>query len=244
MKHLSGIALAALLSNTAFAETSTDAAPAAWSGDIEFGYNQTEGNTNESSVLGKAAAKRKSGLWTYDATVSGQNTEAEGVRSAEKYFTSHRLAYDVDKNDYTFGYLSGNKDRFSGYVYQGTLSFGYGRRLLKTDTMTWDAEIGPGLRVSEFETPSDEGDGKIEEAIVRVSTDFKVKLSETAEFSQSLSVDAGSDNTVSKSVTALKTKIVGGFGLKLSYTIDYNETVPNDTQHMDRQTSVTVVYSF
>ncbi|MBD2858667.1 DUF481 domain-containing protein [Spongiibacter sp. KMU-158] len=240
MKRFSTFIFATLFSLPVLAEE----AGAKWSGDLEFGYNQTEGNTEESSVLGKMAAKREHGLWTYDAKASGQNTEASGVRSAEQYFTSHRLAYDIDENDYTFGYLSVDKDRFSGYVYQGTVSFGYGRRILKTEKATWDAEIGPGVRVSEFETPSAAGDGKIEEPVLRLSTDFNYKLSETAEFAQSVAVDAGSENTVTKSVTSLKTKIVGGFGLKISYTIDYNETVPSGTQHMDRQTSVTVVYSF
>ncbi|WP_353889117.1 DUF481 domain-containing protein [uncultured Spongiibacter sp.] len=42
----------------------------------------------------------------------------------------------------------------------------------------------------------------------------------------------------------MKTKIVGGFGLKISYTIEYNETVPQSNLHMDRQTAVTLVYSF
>lgn len=234
----------ALLAASFTLPTLAEQQASSWSGDLEFGYNQTEGNTEESSVLGKLAAKRSRGQWTYDAKFSGQNTEASGVRSAEQYFTSHRLAYDVNDQNYSFGYLSADKDRFSGYVYQGTLSFGYGRRLLKTPSASWDIELGPGLRVSEFKTASEAGDGKIEEPVLRLSTDFSYQLSDTAQFSQSIAVDAGSDNTVTKSVTALKTRIVGGFGLKLSYTIDYNETVPNNVVHMDRQTSVTVVYSF
>ena len=69
-------------------------------------------------------------------------------------------------------------------------------------------------------------------------------MSETATFEQSLSVESGDKNTVSKSVTALKTKIIGGFGLKISYTMEYNEVVPNSNVHMDKQTAVTLVYSF
>ncbi len=230
MKRISTIVFASLLTLPAMAEDAPSTAE--WSGDMEFGYNQTEGNTEESSVLGKLAAKRSSGLWTYDAKFSGQNTEASGVRSAEQYFTSHRLAYDVDKNNYTFGYLSADKDRFSGYVYQGTATLGYGRRLLKTEKAMWDAEVGPGVRVSEFETGSEAGDGKIEEPVLRLSTEFSYQLSETAQFAQSLSVDAGSENTVSKFVTSLKTKIVGGFGLKLSYSIYYHHA--STTKHSYR----------
>ena len=239
MKHsLIAMALCAVAGN-AFAQDAQ-----LWKGDVEFGFNQTEGNSDESTVIGKAEGKRVSGQWTYDIHFDGQNSESAGVRSAERYFFSNRLAYDFSDFNYSFGYLSADKDRFSGFVYQGTVAAGYGRRIYKNNLLSWDAEIGPGLRVSEYETGSDAGDGQVSEAILRLSTELNAAISDTATFSQSLSVEAGDENTVSKSVTAIKTKIVGGFGLKLSYTMEYNETVPNDTVHLDRQTAVTLVYSF
>ncbi|WP_269617572.1 DUF481 domain-containing protein [Zhongshania sp. BJYM1] len=236
------VATAATVAATgAFAQ---DAATKLWKGDVEFGYYQQDGNTDESSLLGKANAKRSNGQWTYDITAEAQNSETTGVRSAERYFLSNRLAYDFSEFNYTFGYASVDKDRFSGFVYQATLAGGYGRRILKNDRLTWDAEIGPGVRVTEFETASSAGDGQITEAILRMSTDFTYAVSETATFEQKLSVESGDENTVSKSTTSLKTKIVGGLGLKLSYTMEYNEVVPSGTVHMDRETAITVVYSF
>ncbi|MAK43208.1 MULTISPECIES: DUF481 domain-containing protein [Spongiibacter] len=233
------IVLSLLCANAAQAdETPT------WEGDVEFGYYQTDGNSNETSLLAKGTASRKSGLWTNVVKANAQNSEVEGVRSEEQYFISDRLSYDISDFNYSFGYVSVDKDRFSGYVYQATIAGGYGRRLLKNDRVVWDAEVGPGFRISEFDTGSAEGDGKTEEAILRLSTDLKAKVSETATFEQSLSVESGDKNTVSKSVTALKTKIIGGFGLKISYTMEYNEVVPNSNVHMDKQTAVTLVYSF
>ncbi|MBW2940067.1 DUF481 domain-containing protein [Zhongshania aquimaris] len=234
-------AAATVAANAAFAQ---DAATKLWKGDVEFGYYQQDGNTEESSVVSKANGKRKNGQWTYDISAEAQNSETTGVRSAERYFLNNRLAYDFSEFNYTFGYASAVKDRFSGFVYQATVAGGYGRRLLKSDRITWDAEVGPGARVSEFETESDAGDGQITEAILRMSTDFAWALSETATFEQKLTVESGDENTVSRSITSLKTKIVGGLGLKISYTMEYNEIVPNDTVHMDRETAVTVVYSF
>ncbi|MGB1906156.1 MAG: DUF481 domain-containing protein [Spongiibacter sp.] len=240
MKYLSAVLLGGVAANACLAETPAKL----WTGDVEFGYYQTEGNSNETSVLAKTNAIRKRDLWTYEIKANAQNSEVDGVRSEEQYFLSNRLAYDVTEFNYTFGYASVDRDRFSGYVYQATVAGGYGRRLLKRERVTWDAEIGPGFRVSEYDTASEEGHGKSEEAILRLSTELKAKVSETASFEQNISVETGDNNTVSKSVSALKTKIVGGFGLKISYTIEYNETVPNDTVHMDRQTAITLVYSY
>lgn len=240
MRLQTSLLLSMLAANAAVAQTDT----VEWNGDIEFGYYQTEGNSNETSVIAKGTANRKSGLWSNQLKANAQNSEVEGVRSEEQYFISDRLSYDVSEFNYTFGYASMDKDRFSGYVYQATLAGGYGRRLLKNDRVTWDAEVGPGYRISEFDVASDGRDGMVEEVIVRLSTDLTAKLSDTASFEQNLSVERGAENTVSKSVSALKTKIVGGFGLKISYTIEYNETVPQANMHMDRQTAVTLVYSF
>lgn len=237
--------MAALLgTSTAFAQTDPASPSKLWKGDVEFGYFQLEGNSEESSVAAKANGKRVNGQWTYDIAAEAQNSEAAGIRSAEKYAINNRLAYDFSEFNYSFGYASANKDRFSGYVYQATIAGGYGRRLLKTPKMTWDAEIGPGYRISEFETGSTAGDGQVSEAILRLSTDFAAAVSETATFEQKLTLESGDENTVSKSITSLKTKIVGGLGLKLSYTMTYNETVPTGTVHMDRETAVTLVYSF
>ncbi|MGJ8687234.1 MAG: DUF481 domain-containing protein [Spongiibacteraceae bacterium] len=238
MKYLFITALAAIAINSVHAQ---EAPAPLWHGDVEFGFHQLEGNTDEKSVVGKASGKRKNGLWTYDINASAQNNETEGVRSAENYLLANRLAYDVSDENYTFGFASAEKDRFSGYKYQGTLSAGYGRRLLKGNAYTWDAEIGPGVRVSELE---DSDEGQVTEAILRLSTEFTAALSETATFGQNLSVEKGDENTVSKSETSIKTKIVGGLGLKLSYSLTYNEVVPSDTVHMDRETAVTLVYNF
>ncbi|MEX1669017.1 YdiY family protein [Zhongshania guokunii] len=231
---------AAFSASSAYAQSN----PPSWKGDVEFGYFQLEGNSKESSAIAKTNGKRVSGQWTYDIAAEAQNSEAAGVRSAEKYALNNRLAYDFSEFNYSFGYASATKDRFSGYVYQATVAAGYGRRLLKTPKMTWDAEIGPGFRISEFETDSPAGDGQVSEAILRLSTDFSAAVSETATFEQKLTVESGEENTVTKSITSLKTKIVGGLGLKLSYTMTYNETVPTDTVHMDRETAVTLVYNF
>lgn len=240
MKTYLAAASIALISANALAQEP----PKLWKGDVQFGYNQTEGNTDEKNVFGKVDAKRKNGSWTYDVHADGQNNQSDGERSAEAYFVSNRLAYDFSEFNYTFGYAGVDKDRFSGYRYQATVAGGYGRRIFKTAKFTWDAEVGPGVRVSEYDAASDDGDGQVTEAILRLSTELEYALSETATLTQLLTVESGDENTVTKSTTALKTKIVGGFGLSISYIMEYNETVPQETVHLDRQTAVTLVYSF
>lgn len=213
-----------------------------WSGDAELGFVASEGNTDAKSFTGNGALIWEQGNWKNNAELTSLNTESSGVRSAEKYFLSNRLAHTFSPDNYTFGYLSHEVDRFSGFKYKSTIAFGYGRRLINRDDMLWDAEIGPGYRRAEIAADA-VGDDE-EEGIVRVSSNFRWDLSPTATFEQKLSVATGADNTTSKSSTSLKTSVAGGIGLKVAYLVNYTENVPPGKVHADKQTTVTMVYSF
>ena len=213
-----------------------------WSGDLEFGYVDTSGNTEETNVKGKADINREREEWRYKILFDAVNSESNGDRSAEKYVLSNRLAYQFNENDFAFGYAAYEEDKFSGFDHQATIAAGYGRRLLNEETMHWDVEIGPGYRFTKVDDESTGEDS--EELIVRLYTNYVWDFSETATFSQSVNVESGEDNTISKSITALKVKVAGDFSLKLSYTVKYTEEVPNENKHADTETAVTLNYSF
>ncbi len=214
-----------------------------WDGDLELGYVSTSGNSETSNMKFRADAKRTSGNWLYDAHFDSLNSEEDGTRSAEKYFVSNRVSYSYTKENYWFGYGSYEDDRFSGYDYQATVAAGIGRRLIDRGTMNWDIEFGPGYRVGKLEQETaDEKDDK--EVIGRLFSKYSWQFSPNARFVQEIGVESGSDNTTSRSVTALKTDIAGGFALKLSYTIKYTEEVPDENKHADTETAVTLVYAF
>ncbi len=213
-----------------------------WSGDVELGYVASEGNTKAKSITSNASIAWRENAWKNDAELQTLNTKSSGTRSAERYFFSNRLAYTFSPNNYTFGYVSHEDDRFSGYKYKSTIAFGYGRRIIDSDTMLWDAEIGPGYRRAELSADSS-GDDE-EEGILRLFSSFKWEFSPTATFEQKVSVESGDENTVSRSTTSLKTSVIGGIGLKVSYLINYTEDVPPGKVHADKQTTLTMVYSF
>ena len=214
-----------------------------WDGDLELGYVSTSGNSETSNMKFRADAKRTSGNWLYDAHFDSLNAEEDGDRSAEKYFVSNRVSYSYTKENYWFAYGSYEDDRFSGYDYQATVAAGIGRRLIDRGTMNWDIEFGPGYRVGKLEQETaDEKDDK--EVIGRLFSKYSWQFSPNARFVQEIGVESGSDNTTSRSVTALKTDIAGGFALKLSYTIKYTEEVPDENKHADTETAVTLVYAF
>lgn len=232
--------LLALASGQLAAEDTVD--DKLWSGDLEFGYVDTSGNTEETTIKSRADVNREHNEWRYKLQFDAMNSKSSGVRSAEKYFLSNRLAYQYTDTDFIFGYIAYDDDRFSGFDYQATVAAGWGRRLINEEDMQWDLELGPGYRISKVDGNSTADD--TEEAIFRAFSSFSWDFSETANFSQSLNIETGSDNTISKSITALKVQIIGALSLKLSYTIKYTEEVPPTTKHSDTETAVTIAYSF
>lgn len=215
-----------------------------WSGDLELGYVSTGGNSETSTLKGRADVKREVDSWRYQAHFDSLNSKEEDERSAEKYFLTNKLDYKFSERSYMFGYASYEDDRFSGFDWQGVVAAGYGRRLLETDTMTWDAEAGPGYRVSRLADADTGADDYEREVILRAYTKYKWKLTDTATFEQELSSESGADNTISRSITSLKTTIIAQLAMKLSYTIKYTENVPAENVHMDTETAVTLVYAF
>ncbi|MFT5576997.1 MAG: putative salt-induced outer membrane protein [Bermanella sp.] len=213
-----------------------------WSGDAELGYVASEGNTEANSLTANGALIWERGRWKNDADFHSLSTKSSGVQSAEKYFLSNRLSCTFSPNNYTFGYFSHDDDRFSGYKYKSTIAVGYGRRLINREDMLWDTEVGPGYRRAEIAADAIGKDE--EEGIVRVSSNFSWDLSPTATFEQKLSVESGDKNTVSKSSTSLKTSVAAGIALKVAYLVYYTENAPVGKVHADKQTTVTMVYSF
>lgn len=213
-----------------------------WTTDIELGYVSTSGNSEASSLKARLESKREVDQWRYLIHFDSLNSEEDGERSAERYFLSNKLDYKFGERSYLFGFASYEDDRFSGYDWQAVAAAGYGYRIIEADNMTWDAEAGPGYRVSAVEDDTIADDEH--ELILRASTKFQWLITDNATFEQELSTEVGQDKTVSRSTTALKSTIIGALAMKLSYSVRYTDNVPPGTRHADTETAVTLVYSF
>ncbi len=236
------ITLGSSIAISASAEDTKNTEEELWKGQIELGFVNTSGNTEESSIKSLAEFDRESEKWRYNIHLDSLNTESDDNRTAEKYFASNRLAFQYNEYDYSFFYASYDDDRFTGFDYQATAAIGYGRRLLNDDIRQLDVEIGPGYRESKVEDDSSAEDSQ--EFIFRAAADYSWQVSETAKFTQTANVESGEDNTISKAVSALQVQINGHLSMKLSYTIKYTEEVPTENKHADTETAVTFAYSF
>lgn len=92
-------------------------------------------------------------------------------------------------------------------------------------------------------TPSEDE----QSAMLRVAALFQHEFSENAKFTQTFASDVvfeSGSNTKSKAESALTATINSSFAMKASFTVTHNSVVPEDRVSTDRQTAVTLVYTY
>ena len=246
------------LSLFASAAGAQDSTP--WSGKVALGYLASSGNTDTTALNFNGDVNYEVGKWHHlllgRAIVKTDSNES----TAESYKAAYEIKYDLSARTYLFGLLDYNNDRFSSYDQQIFEVGGVGRRFIITDKHELNGDLGIGASQSDFRDcksddvlagacvigpPQTAPFGTSEnEVTYRISGDYKWQMSETASFVQKLSINIGSSNTYTESVSELRAGIVGDIALLLSYTIKNNSDVAPGTEKRDTYTAISLEYAF
>jgi putative salt-induced outer membrane protein YdiY len=220
-----------------------------WYTSAELGAITTSGNTTGTSVTGKVDARHETSNWSNEYVASGFFKEDETAnkdgtrtrtRSAERYQLSAKAAFKL-LEDGNRAFLLGShvNDKFGAYTRYSTLAVGYGTQLLKRDDKTVDVELGPGYFHGESAAGEQESG-----MTVHGAAQLRWRVSPSAAFSQTVSVERGTTNVHTVAETALSTKIAGTMQMKAAFSARSDSKVPEDKKNTDTQTSLTLVYSF
>ena len=105
-----------------------------WTGKGEVGFVKTSGNTDtQTAKLGLAFVKT-SEQWEHKINFGYLNSEDDGDTTAERLDLGLQSNYKLSEKSYLFGALRYENDEFSAYDNQTTISAGYGRKIIETDT--------------------------------------------------------------------------------------------------------------
>lgn len=215
------------------------AADSKWSGEAELGYLQTSGNTDTQSTHAKGKLVNKRVNWKHQATIEIIKKDESGTTTANRTYATAKSDYNINPYSYLFVSLSYEDDNFSGFDNQYTEVVGYGNHVIKKTDLKLDLEIGAGARQSKLTTGQSTSEG-----LVKGALDLEWKFSKSSTFTQLLSVEAGEDNTITRSVTAFKVQVIGNLSAKLSHSIKNSSDVPVGIKKTDTESVVTLVYSF
>jgi putative salt-induced outer membrane protein len=245
MRASSWIVICLAAAPHAWAQEPAEAAAAAaaepdpWVAKATLGYLATSGNTESSSLNSGFSVAYTSGRWLHALEGLAIHSAQDEVTTAEAYALGWKSEYHWTEANYLFGRVDWRKDRFSGYDQQLSETLGYGRRLIDTGTHVLNAEIGAGARQSDLADGTSES-----ETILRAGIDYLWQFSETAQFTQVVAIEAGSENTYLESVSALTARLAGSLALVASYTVRNNSDVPVGIEKTDTFTALSLEYTF
>lgn len=239
------IAAAALaFAVTAQAQDEQQEQPQGWSGTGELGWVSTSGNSDTQTLNAKLALQLDRNAWTYKGGLNVLRASEDGDKTAERYEATAKTKYHFDEKSYWFNAFRYEDDRFSGFDYQTTLTTGYGRTLLESDTQKLDTEIGVGARRSKpsatemMPMPESSTD-----AVLRGGAEYAWQLTDTTKFTNDFLVESGQDNTYAENQAGLSVAINSRFSVKLGYAVRHNSKVPSGTDKTDTVTTVNLVYT-
>ena len=210
-----------------------------WSGSTSLGFLSTSGNTDSTSYNAAFAIAYATNKWTHSFDAAAIGAKQTDVSTAEAYQADWKSTYDFSEHNYIFGLINWRKDRFSGVDQQLSESIGYGRRLITTPSHNLSVELGAGHRSADL------SDGTSESSVVgRGALEYIWTFSETAAFEQTVSVEAGPDNTFTESISEVRARLLGDFAIVFSYTLRNNSDVPVGSVNTDKFTAISIEYAF
>ena len=209
------------------------------SGKVTLGYLATSGNTETSSLNAGFEAAYAAGKWLHEANASAINASENNVTTAEAYELGWTSNWNLTERDFLFGRLNWRNDEFGGFNTQFSQTLGYARQVVDNEKHRLRLEAGAGARQSE-----DQVGVKQDETILTGGLNYRYQFSETAQFRQTIKIEAGDQNTFSESVTAVSAQLIGRLALTASFTYRNNSDVPVGTENTDTRTAISLEYGF
>lgn len=229
----------------------------------ELGFLFKTGNTKSGDIKAGLNVKHEEGQWlnlmafnalakkieTIDATTGEKNFES----TDNKWDILGQTNYSLEEGGKNYLYASAfyKQDKFSSFVYQTSFSAGWGRHWWETETSSFFADIGPGVKydvlredVNVVPVIAEQGESAL---IVQAQALYIKKINDFVEFKQYLVAKQAFEsdkNSVYQSETSLATKLIDSLQFKFSLRLDYDTEVEPGFEKLNTETAVTLVYSF
>ena len=152
-----------LVTTSAFAQDAEEESSEGWEGSGEFGFVNTTGNTDSTALNMSLGFVRTTETWRHRFAATALMTSENGIEDNERYTAEVQSDRSLSEVSWLFGSFRWDADKFGSYDPQMSLTAGYGRQLMKSETHELKGEIGAGYRVLEERISGEESN----EAIMR-----------------------------------------------------------------------------
>jgi putative salt-induced outer membrane protein len=228
------------------------AAHAQWTGKAEAGFLSSSGNTEATSANAKFDLTHEGARWRNNLFLGGQYGENAEFSTSQRYEARYQADWKISDRLSWFGAVRGEKDRFSGFAYQATVSTGASYKFIDSASTKLDASLGAGYRRSRAETlvKSDAGEvldrieGEVDsEPVATLSSNFEHSFTESTKLTNKLLAESGADNTALQNDIALAVSMTDTLALAVGFGVRYNSDPPPLAEKTDTVTTVNLVYN-
>ncbi|PCI57515.1 MAG: hypothetical protein COB45_03700 [Gammaproteobacteria bacterium] len=249
---LTALCLLPLVSYAASAEDTEK--KSAYTASAELGFLYKTGNTKSADIKAGFNLQYEKDKWrsVVAFNILAKKLEKEDDAGNEEFETTDNKWDILTQTNYTIGeegknYLYGNlayeQDKFSGFESQSSFSAGWGRHWYETETSSFFADIGPGVKYD----VSRATDTSNTSFIIQAQALYTHKFNEHVEFKQYLvakqATESG-ENSIYKSETSVTAQLIDSLQLKFALRIDYDTEVEPEFENTNTETSMTLIYNF
>jgi putative salt-induced outer membrane protein len=151
--------------------------------------------------------------------------------------------YSFTPKTFSFGGFRYERDRFSGFVFQGVVNTGLGHRFIEDEITKLTAQVGVGYKFSSrldvITQPPDDDDDKLAGV---AAVDFTHELSETTTIFNRFGAEVTSDNKFLQNEIGFTVKVYNRIALSLAYAVRHNTDPPQGFKRTDMLSTVNLVY--
>lgn len=248
-------------------ESQQPASGTLFTASAELGLLYLTGNTRSADIKTGLDLRFERGLWrsffVFDLLV--KKTEKESKISTnelrkdfettdQKWSISSQTNYTLDaiKQNYIYGSIFYEENRFSSFDSQASMSAGWGRRWFESKEASFDADVGPGFKRDVTQVTTEEiaagMTSKTQDTLILQAQALYIrKINEHIEFKQLFVVKHAIEqgqNSIYKAESSITSKLIDSLQLKLNFVIDYNSKVDADKENLNTETSAVLIYSF
>lgn len=241
-----------IVSPVVYAEeiTTTDIEiPSPLSSEVEFGYQSHTGNSDSQSLNARLSGEytegrhRTHGEWKYYMLYK------DGEEDKRQSTYSLQSDYKLSPKTYLYGSLKGVDSKYTAYFKDYTLSSGFGFQFSNTDLFKLELEVGPGFRYQEPNLDEIDDDDIIfpdivQEGIFRGNLNAAWQPLKTLNLAGDITVFTGRSNTRTDTEISATNNITDDIALKLAYSRQYHDKVPNGLHKSDSIFSVNLLFVF
>jgi len=230
----------------------------------ELGFLYKTGNTKSGDIKAGINLKHEKDQWlnmlAFNAIAKKIETEDETGKDVfestdNKWDILGQSNYSLHKNgkNYLYGSAFYQQNKFNSFEYQTSASFGWGRHWWETESSSFFADVGPGVKYDVISAePATATTAAIEEysetaAIVQAQALYTKQINDFVEFKQYFVAKQAVEsekNSYYRAESSLTTKLIESLQFKFSFLVEHDSEVEEGFENTNTETSVTLVYSF